>query len=86
MAKTATIQARVDPVVKNNAQMILKKLNISMSEAISMYLSQIALHNGIPFDIKIPNEVTAKTLKDSEMGKNVHEVDSVDGLFKELDS
>jgi DNA-damage-inducible protein J len=57
-----------------------------MSEAISMYLSQITLHNGIPFEIKIPNEVTAKTLKDSEMGKNVHKVDSVDGLFKELDS
>jgi hypothetical protein len=40
-AKTATIQTRVDPVVKNNAQMIMKKLNISMSEVISMYLSQI---------------------------------------------
>ena len=37
MAKTAIIQTRVDPVIKNNAQMILKKLNISMSEAISMY-------------------------------------------------
>ena len=86
MAKTATIQTRVDPVVKKNAQLILKKLNISMSEAISMYLSQITLHNGIPFEIKIPNEVTAKTLKDAELGKNVHKVDSVDGLFKELDS
>ena len=86
MAKTATIQTRVDPVVKNNAQMILKKLNISMSEAISMYLSQITLHNGIPFELKIPNEITAKTLKDSENGKNVHKAKSVDGLFKELDS
>jgi DNA-damage-inducible protein J len=86
MAKTATIQTRVDPDIKNNAQMILKKLNISMSEAISMYLSQITLHNGIPFEIKIPNEVTAKTLKDAENGKNVHKVDSVDRLFKELDS
>ena len=43
MAKTATIQTRVDPTVKHNAQIILKKLNISMSEAISMYLSQITL-------------------------------------------
>ena len=86
MAKTATIQTRVDPVIKHNAQLILKKLNISMSEAISMYLSQITLHNGIPFEIKIPNEVTAKTLKDAEAGKNVHKVDSVDELFKVLDS
>ena len=86
MAKTATIQTRVDPVVKNNAQVILKKLNISMSEAISMYLSQITLHNGIPFEIKIPNELTAKTLKDTENGKNVHKVDSIEELFKELES
>jgi DNA-damage-inducible protein J len=86
MPKTTTIQTRVDPIVKNNAQIILKKLNISMSEAISMYLSQITLHNGIPFELKIPNEVTAKTLKDAEAGKNVHKVDSVDELFKELDS
>ncbi len=86
MAKTATIQTRVDPIIKNDAQIILKTLNISMSEAISMYLSQIVLHNGIPFEIKIPNEVTAKTLQDSEAGKNVHKVDSVDDLFKELDN
>ena len=86
MAKTAIIQTRVDPVLKNNAQIILKKLNISMSEAISMYLSQITLHNGIPFEIKIPNEVTAKTLKDAENGKNIHSVDSVDALFQELDT
>jgi len=86
MAKTTTIQTRVDPKTKENAQMILKKLNISMSEAISMYLSQIAVHRGIPFEIKIPNEVTAKTLKDAENENDLHKVDSVDELFHELDS
>jgi len=86
MGKTATIQTRVDPAVKRNAQIILNKLNISMSEAISMYLSQITLHRGIPFEIKIPNEITAKALTDSESGKNLHKVDSVDDLFEELDS
>ena len=86
MAKTATIQTRVDPVIKNNAQIILKKLNISMSEAISMYLSQITLHEGIPFELKIPNQVTAKTLKSTENGEDVHKVDSIDTLFQELDS
>ena len=86
MAKTAIIQTRVDPVVKNKAQIILKRLNISMSEAISMYLSQITLHNGIPFEIKIPNEVTVKALEDAENGKNINQVDSVDELFQELES
>ena len=86
MAKTAIIQTRVDPKIKENAQIILKKLNISMSEAISLYLSQIALHNGIPFELKVPNKVTTKTLQDAENGKNLRQVDSVDELFQELDS
>jgi DNA-damage-inducible protein J len=53
-----------------------------MSEAISLYLSQIALHKGIPFEIKLSNELTTKILKDSENGVGLHQVDSVDELFK----
>ena len=51
-----------------------------------MYLSQITLQRGIPFEMKIPNEITAKTLTDSENGKKLHKVGSVDDLFEELDS
>ena len=57
-----------------------------MSEAISLYLTQVTLHRGIPFDIKIPNELTEKTLEKVEKGKNLHEVSSLDELFRELDS
>ncbi len=84
MPRTATIQARIDPEVKKDAQAILNKLNISMSEAISLYLTQVALQKGIPFEIKIPNELTAETLKKSENDNELHSVDSVDDLFQEL--
>jgi DNA-damage-inducible protein J len=57
-----------------------------MSEAISLYLTQITLNKGIPFEIKIPNKLTAKTLKDSENGKELHKVSDVDVLFQELNS
>lgn len=86
MARTATIQARIDPVVKEKAQNILNTLNITMSEAISLYLTQISLRRGIPFDIRIPNELTLETIEKSEKGKEIHKVDSVDELFKELES
>lgn len=85
MAKTAIIQARIDPEVKNKAQNIFTKLNITMSEAISLFLTQVTLNKGIPFDIRIPNELTAKTLRDSENGKELHQVSDVDELFQELD-
>jgi DNA-damage-inducible protein J len=85
MAKTATIQTRVDPKIKRNAQKILGMLNISMSEAISLYLTQITLKKGIPFEIRIPNKITAKTLQESENGKNLRKVSDIDELFEELD-
>ena len=86
MAKTAIIQTRINPEIKAGAQKVLNKLNMSMSEAISVYLTQITLHNGIPFEIKIPNELTANVLKKSEEGKELHSVSDKEELFKELDS
>ncbi|HEX9655002.1 MAG TPA: type II toxin-antitoxin system RelB/DinJ family antitoxin [bacterium] len=86
MARTATIQARIDPEIKAKAQKILDRLNISMSEAISIYLTHVALHKGIPFDVKIPNRLTEATLRKSEEGKELNEVGSVDELFRELES
>ena len=86
MAKTAVIQTRVTPEIKLRAQKILDELNITMSEAISVYLTQITLHRGIPFELKIPNEITADTLKKSEEGKELHDVSGTEELFGELES
>jgi len=84
MPKSAIIQARIDPSVKNNAQKIFSKLNISMSEAITLFLTQVSLRKGIPFDIKIPNKLTEDTLLKSESGEELHEVSDTTQLFKEL--
>ena len=84
MNKSATIQTRIDPVIKQKAQAVLRELNVTMSEAISMYLTQIALQRGIPFEIKIPNDLTAATLAKSEKGEELNKVDTVEELFTEL--
>jgi len=86
MGKSATIHTRIDEKTKTKTQKILKILNISMSEAISMFFRQIVLHKGIPFEIKIPNDVTLTTIEKLEAGEDTHEVSTVDELFQELDS
>ncbi len=86
MARTATIQARIDPKIKKNAQAILNKLNITMSEAISLYLTQVTLQKKIPFEIEIPNELTAETLRKSEEGEELHTVSSINELMQELEN
>jgi len=86
MSKTANIQTRVNPELKKKAQEIFNTLNLSMSEAISLFLTQVTLHRGIPFKIKIPNNLTLKTLKNIEEGKDLKEVSSIDELFEELNN
>ncbi len=86
MNKSANIQARIDPNVKIKAQKVLDKLHISMSEAISIFLTQVSLNKGIPFEIKIPNKLTEETLEKSEKWEELHEVSDVKQLFKELNN
>jgi DNA-damage-inducible protein J len=86
MPKSAVIQTRIDPSVKNKAQKILNKLNISMSEAITLFLTQVSLRKGIPFEIKIPNKLTEDTLLKSERGEELHEVSDTSQLLKELNN
>ncbi|AAK33543.2 type II toxin-antitoxin system RelB/DinJ family antitoxin [Streptococcus pyogenes] len=54
MAKTGTLNLRVDDSVKSAADDILKRLGIPMSTAIDMFLNQIILTGGIPFDVSLP--------------------------------
>ena len=54
MTKDATIHVRVNETVKANAEETLSVLGISISEAVNMFLCQVNLVGGMPFDVKIP--------------------------------
>ncbi len=56
--KTATLNCRVNPDAKQQAEAILSKLGISMSTAIDMYLQQINLVGGIPFSVTLSKHPT----------------------------
>ena len=53
-SRTANIYTRVDPETKEQAEAILNQLGIPMSNAIGMFLKQVVLQRGIPFDMKLP--------------------------------
>jgi len=86
MGKTATIQARVDAKTKSRAVAVLKALGLNITEAVNIYLRQIVLTKSIPFEVKIPNELTAKTLAKSAKGEDLHEVSNIEELFEEIDA
>ena len=85
MSKTATIRARVEPELKSSAESIFHKLGISATEAITMFYSLVALNNGFPFEVKIPNAETEETFKATDINKNLNSYESLDDLFSTLD-
>jgi len=54
MPKTTNIFARVEPGVKEQAETVLEQLGIPMSNAIGLFLRQIVIQRGIPFEMKLP--------------------------------
>ncbi len=84
MSKTATIRARVEPDLKNEVENILARLGLTASETIHLLYRQIQLQRGLPFDVRIPNELTAKTLNESKAGKNVTRFENKKALYADL--
>jgi len=54
MARTSNIYARIEPELKKQAEAVLGQLGIPMSNAIGLFLRQVVLQQGIPFEMKIP--------------------------------
>lgn len=70
MEKTATLNLRVNPTVKEQAEIVLSRLGVPMSTAINMYLNQISLTGGIPFAVtlpKAPKDINADVMTDEEI-------------------
>ncbi len=68
MSLNATVRARVDERLKQEAENIFSTIGLNTSQAINIFLKKVVLEHGIPFDLKVPN---AKTLKAMEEAKNM---------------
>ena len=54
MSKTTNLFVRLDPVVKEQAESVLTRLGVPMASAVSIFLQQVVLQNGLPFEVKLP--------------------------------
>ena len=80
-----TTSIKLDVEIKNRAKEIFKELGITMGEAVNIFLSQVTLHKGIPFEVKIPNEVTKKAIEEARKGINM-ESTSIEEMIVEREN
>jgi len=67
--KTSFITARIEPGLKKTAEHILHDLGVSTTDAIIMFLKQVTLQKGLPFDVRLPNKATSAAMKRLRSGK-----------------
>ncbi|MFZ1080759.1 MAG: type II toxin-antitoxin system RelB/DinJ family antitoxin [Candidatus Kryptoniota bacterium] len=83
MAKTAMVQARIEPELKSEVEKIFHTLGMNTTYAISIFFRQVKLAKGIPFDVRIPNEETRRAIAEARAGKG-KKFPSTKELYAEL--
>ena len=76
---------KVDPQAWDSAKEIFSEYNITISDAINIFLNKVRLVGGMPFDIKIPSDHLKKAMNEAEENRgNFH--DNIDSLIEDLHS
>lgn len=84
MAANAFVRARIDETVKNEATDVLASMGMTVSDLMRITLTKVAREKALPFDMRVPNELTAKTIDASEKGIDVHKAKDADDIFNKL--
>lgn len=71
MQKTEVVHTRISPETKRECDLIFTKLGITTSYAITMFLNQVMLRKGIPFEVALPEKEDLV-----KFAENVNSVDS----------
>jgi DNA-damage-inducible protein J len=81
-----TVQSRVSPELKADAERVFKAMGLKTSDAIRLFLQQTVNIGGLPFrpTAAQPNTETIAALKDTQSGENLSDYDSFDDLKQDL--
>ena len=89
MSKTVTVQARMEPKLKKQADKILASMGINATTAITLFYTQMVRQRGIPLELKVPNDETLEAmreLQDPQFRAKAKKFKTVDELIAELNS
>ena len=63
--KSSDVRSSVDPELKDSATVVLAQCGLSLSDGIRLFLRQVVVQQGLPFDVKIPNALTTEAMKEA---------------------
>ena len=84
MAATAYVRARIDEKLKEEATAVLADMGLTVSDVVRIVLTKVAKEKALPFELRVPNKLTAETLAKSERGEDIHHAKDANDLFEQL--
>ncbi|MBI5528009.1 MAG: type II toxin-antitoxin system RelB/DinJ family antitoxin [Deltaproteobacteria bacterium] len=78
------IRSRIDPGIKKKANHVLGRMGLSMSDAIRLFLYQVAAERALPFFIEAPNARTVAAMRSADKGEGLRKI-TLEQLKKEWD-
>ena len=84
MAKTEVVRARISPELKRNVEVLLSKLGLTTTQAITLFFQQMELRNGLPFPVELPNKETRGVFEKTDRGEELVECEDADDMFRKL--
>lgn len=88
MAKTETLNIRIEPKLKKDVESTLNDLGMNIAEAVTIFLKQVVMTDSIPFIIRKPklNQETIKAMEDAKKGINLSKgYTDLDEMWKDLE-
>ena len=78
---------KVDPIAWEEAREIFKEYNLTVSDAINIFLNKVRLKKGLPFNMKLPSDndsgyLTKIKNRQLKIDKNIN----IDNIMNEMNS
>ncbi|ALI04909.1 type II toxin-antitoxin system RelB/DinJ family antitoxin [Pseudomonas sp. FW306-02-F02-AA] len=83
LLKTTDVRCRIDEDLKVRATEVLNACGLSISDAMRLFLRQVVATQGLPFEVRVPSEKTARAMMEARGIRQ--QFDSIDDMLRDTD-
>ena len=78
-----TVRCRIDEDLKAQATEVLGTCGLTISDAMRLFLRQVVATQGLPFEVRVPSEKTARAMMEA---RDIRQrFDSIDDMLRDAD-
>ena len=84
--KTGTVTAKMEPETKREAEEVFSELDLTPSEAITLFYRQVSLLRRLPYleEVEVPNQATRRAIDEAADRERLLRFDTAESLYEDL--